>query len=85
MDQGASRLMVRLVREGSDKFLLLLSQETVAARSLNALVGGLTPRETEVLQWVVAGKSNPEIGLILKVKRQHCAQAFGTNLRQTWR
>ncbi len=30
-------------------------------------MGGLTPREAEVLYWVAQGKTNPEIGLILDV------------------
>jgi DNA-binding CsgD family transcriptional regulator len=30
-------------------------------------VQGLTLREVEVLKWVVSGKTNPEIGLILNI------------------
>jgi DNA-binding NarL/FixJ family response regulator len=44
-------------------------QTTPQMRSPEQLLplGGLTPREAEVLFWVAQGKTNPEIGLILTV------------------
>jgi DNA-binding NarL/FixJ family response regulator len=44
-------------------------QTTLTVRSPEELLplGGLTPREAEVLYWVAQGKTNPEIGLILAV------------------
>jgi DNA-binding CsgD family transcriptional regulator len=40
----------------------------------------LTPREREVLQWIVEGKTNPEIGIILGISwrtvRLHCERIF---------
>lgn len=41
---------------------------------------GLTARESEVLQWVLAGKTNPEIGVILNVSpntvRKHLERVY---------
>lgn len=41
---------------------------------------GLTPREAEILSWVVQGKTNPEIGLILGIQlttvKKHLESTF---------
>jgi len=41
---------------------------------------GLTPREAEILHWVVQGKTNPEIGLILGIQlttvKKHLESTF---------
>jgi DNA-binding NarL/FixJ family response regulator len=42
---------------------------SVAAATPEALQAlGLTPREAEILSWVVQGKTNPEIGIILGIQ-----------------
>ena len=42
---------------------------------------GLTPREAELLSWVVQGKTNPEIGIILGIQlstvKKHLESIFG--------
>lgn len=66
MERPASRITVRLVRDGAQR-LLLLQEELFAfpVERLNTL--GLSSRETEVLGWIAQGKSNPEIALILHI------------------
>ncbi|MBH0178523.1 MAG: hypothetical protein HP491_11820 [Nitrospira sp.] len=66
IDQGARRLHVRMVPDG-DHCLLFL-EEATAEISVEPLAHlGLSPRETEILGWIVRGKSNPEIATILSV------------------
>ena len=55
---------------------------TPAAATPEALQGalGLTPREAEILSWVVQGKTNPEIGIILGIQlttvKKHLESTF---------
>jgi len=58
------RLVVRLVG-GGERRLLLLDEEETAPRPASLAALGLTPRETEVLMWVAAGKTNAVIAAIL--------------------
>jgi DNA-binding CsgD family transcriptional regulator len=59
-------LRIRLVRHGTHCLLLL--KETRQHRSEASLAHlRLSPRETEILGWVVNGKTSPEIGLILGI------------------
>lgn len=63
---GTASLSIRLVRNGSQSLLLLEEQRSSLDRQgLHAL--GLTMRETEILDWVAQGKTNPEIGTILGI------------------
>ena len=53
----------------------------LAAATPEALqVLGLTPREAEILSWVVQGKTNPEIGIILGIQlttvKKHLESTF---------
>ena len=53
----------------------------VAAATPEALQAlGLTPREAEILSWVVQGKTNPEIGIILGIQlttvKKHLESTF---------
>jgi DNA-binding CsgD family transcriptional regulator len=57
---------IQLLRQGL--FRLLLLEEVSSSITLAAL--GLSPRETAALNWVVQGKTNPEIGLILGISRR---------------
>jgi DNA-binding CsgD family transcriptional regulator len=61
-----ARLIIRRVRRGG-RTMLLLSEENGAAAAASLARYRLTPRETEVLRWMAAGKSNAEIGAILGV------------------
>ncbi len=59
-------LTIRLVLDGSKRLLLLDEHRTrLSPAMLKPL--GLSPRETEILIWVVQGKTNPEIGTILGI------------------
>ncbi len=63
----AGTLVVRLVPKGS-QYLLILLEDQPAVPDLRHL--GLSRRETEILEWVVQGKTNPEIGIILGISRR---------------
>jgi len=65
--QGNRRLLLRVAERGGDEVILTLTEESPA--SIKALVErlGLTEREAEVLHWVVEGKSNNEIAIILSI------------------
>lgn len=74
VENGDGKLAVRLVIQ-DDQILLLLdehspwsAEDPSLLRVLQSL--GLSPRESEVLSWVVAGKTNPEIATILGLSRR---------------
>ena len=63
---GSRQLHVRTVPDG-DHCLLFL-EEAPAEISVEQLAHlGLSRRETEILGWIVRGKSNPEIAMILSI------------------
>ncbi len=63
-ERESRRLVVRLISERTQRLLLLGEQVTsVSPAALERL--GLSQREAEVLGWVAAGKTNPEIATIL--------------------
>lgn len=66
IDRGERTLTIRLVRDGV-KLLLFLDEAAIActAEALAAL--GVSRREGEILSWVVRGKTNPEIAVILSI------------------
>lgn len=77
---GTASLSIRLVRNGSQSLLLLEEQRSSLDRQgLHAL--GLTMRETEILDWVAQGKTNPEIGTILGISprtvQKHLERIYG--------
>ncbi len=61
------RRMLELVRGHLDLARTNLERETQvrAMRTTSLRAFGLTPRETEVALWLMQGKTNPEIGMIL--------------------
>ena len=64
IDRDDRRLVARLIAERGVRFIALEEQSSrPAAANLRSL--GLTPRETEVLAWVAAGKTNAVIATIL--------------------
>jgi DNA-binding CsgD family transcriptional regulator len=79
-DRDGGRLTVRLVSDSAPGRQLLLLAERLppSVRALRSL--GLTPRQAEVLLWVVQGKTNQEIGAILSVRpdtvHKHLEQIF---------
>lgn len=60
-------LFIRLVPKES-QYLLTLQRDQPTPPDLRHL--GLSVRETEILEWVVQGKTNPEIGIILGISRR---------------
>ena len=54
------------MQSGDSHFLLLNEHMSDLSNDLLAPLG-LSPRETEILQWVAQGKTNAEIGRILNI------------------
>ncbi|MDP3090777.1 MAG: helix-turn-helix transcriptional regulator [Nitrospira sp.] len=48
-------------------YVLLMLQENRPTSTTNLAHLGLSARETEILTWVIQGKTNPEIGMILSI------------------
>lgn len=66
VEQQDKRLIVRLLTsQGGDSLQLMLEEEPCACSSALLEGLGLTTREAEILYWVMQGKTNPEIGIIL--------------------
>lgn len=66
IDRGSRRLHVRLVPEGNHS-LLFLEEDSMEVSAEQLAHLGLSRRETEILAWLVRGKSNPEIATILGI------------------
>lgn len=66
IDHGSRQLHVRMVPEG-DHCLLFLEEDSAEATTEQLDRLGLSRRETEILGWIVHGKSNPEIAMILSI------------------
>lgn len=58
-------LHIRLVPHGT--LYLVILQEATPNTTPDLTHLGLSPRETEILRWVVHGKTSPEIGVILGI------------------
>jgi len=68
-----TRLIVRLIPDTPNDLLILEEERTkVDYAALQRL--GLTPREAEVLHWVGEGKTNSEIGTILRTRPRTVAK-----------
>ncbi len=73
LQRDGARLEVRLAAECDQRALLIRERrETVSPVGLRAL--GLSPREAQVLAWVVVGKTNGEIGTILSARPRTVAK-----------
>ena len=66
IDHGSRQLHVRMVAEG-DHHLLFLEEDCAEIPAERLAHLGLSPRETQILGWIVHGKSNPEIATILSI------------------
>jgi DNA-binding CsgD family transcriptional regulator len=73
VQRDGARLEIRLAAEWGQQALLLRERRAevspVAVESL-----GLSPRESQVLAWVVEGKTNGEIGMILDMRPRTVAK-----------
>ena len=66
VDRGSRQLRVRMIPEG-DHCLLFLEENLTEMPTEKLSQLGLSQRETEILGWIVQGKSNPEIATILSI------------------
>ncbi len=64
---GKSRLELSIVEESSDHCLVFTRESEPISNTTIAVRLGVSPREGEVMLWVAAGKSNPEISIILGI------------------
>lgn len=78
--RGECRLDITWLRMKSDEFVLLLTSSTWGFDALKSRCPTLTGREQEVLHCLGNGKSNPEIGRILKMSpntvRKHLERIY---------
>jgi DNA-binding CsgD family transcriptional regulator len=73
VESDHTRLIARLIPDSPNDLLILEEERTkVDYTALQRL--GLTPREAEVLHWVGSGKTNPEIGAILRSRPRTVAK-----------
>jgi len=73
VEREQTRLVVRLLPARGGNLLLLEQQRTVLVpASLESL--GLSPREAEVLAWVAQGKTDADIGAILRLSPRTVAK-----------
>lgn len=72
-------LQIRVALKGAQYLLMLQEHRPETTRDLAQL--GLSARETEILGWVVEGKTNPEIGMILGISprtvQKHLEHIYG--------
>ena len=87
VQRDGGRLSVRLLR-GSDGSTLPLEEKKTAVNPIASGQLGVSPRESEVLDWVCKGKTNREIGEILGVSSrtvqkhlEHVFQKIGVETR----
>ena len=74
IEQAGRQLVIRLVVEQiSERYLLLLEEQTLSLSQSLALLG-LSQRETEVLFWVMQGKDNKAIAVHLSVGKSTVAK-----------
>lgn len=91
VDKHGRQLTVQLIPDHfRDEHLLLLNEKRGDASWSVLAEHGLTPRESEVLAWVAKGKTNAEVGAILKMSArtvqkhlEHIYQKLGVETRTT--
>jgi DNA-binding CsgD family transcriptional regulator len=88
LGSGQQQLNIRMVLDPAEPPMLILAKtrEVVTIEALSRF--GLTPRETEVLYWLVQGKTNGEIAMLLGTREgtarkhvEHILHHFGTHNR----
>jgi DNA-binding CsgD family transcriptional regulator len=76
--RGDKRLRVQLADAGGGQQVMLFSEEDFLVTQSQIQRLGLTPRESQVLLWLAEGKTNAEIGMVLKMSprtvEKHVAQ-----------
>ncbi|MDP3090775.1 MAG: helix-turn-helix transcriptional regulator [Nitrospira sp.] len=80
IDGARGTLTARLLRQDQHA-LLLLEEAPLHNRPLKLSHFGLSRRETEILGWVVQGKTNPEVAMILGISartvQKHLEHIYG--------
>lgn len=81
IQQAGRELIIRLVIEQSgQRYLLLLEEQSLSLFASLELLG-LSPRETEILAWMMQGKNNQEIAVQLNINigtvRKHLENIYG--------
>jgi DNA-binding CsgD family transcriptional regulator len=72
-ERTGRRLVIRRL-ETPDGAVLVLEEQRTAVEPDTVGTLGFTPRETEVVTWVLEGKTNPEIATILGMRRRTVAK-----------
>ena len=82
---GQQQLTIRLVLDAAEPPMLVLTEtrEAITIESLKQF--GLTPRETEVLYWLVQGKTNAEIASVLGTSEHQQCCTSSSAFRRTAR
>ena len=87
LQREGNRLVIRLVSH-SDQIILLLEEHSPTMHVGPLATSPLSPREAQVLGWVSQGKTNKEVGLILKLSArtvqkhlEHIYQKMGVENR----
>ena len=91
VEKNGRQLTVPLIPDHlRDEHLLLLNEKRRDSSWSSLAECGLTPRESEVLAWVAKGKTNAEVGAILKLSGrtvqkhlEHIYQKLGVETRTT--
>jgi DNA-binding CsgD family transcriptional regulator len=89
LEQEGKRLIVRLIAQAGEEYILLLEEQKLQSLSSELIESlGLTKREAEVLFWVIQDKSDNQIALMLNlsigtVKKhlEHIYQKLGVSSR----
>lgn len=83
IDTGQSRLAIRSIGYGTCTALLFEESESLFNLTVDRLVPlGLTPREAEILRWLMQGKSIPEIAAILSISPRTVSKLLTRVYRQ---
>ncbi|ULA63387.1 MAG: HTH luxR-type domain-containing protein [Nitrospira sp.] len=67
---GSSGVLTARLVQHHEQFLILLEETPHTSTHRYCAMWGLTARESEILEWVVQGKTNPEIGMILGISHR---------------
>jgi DNA-binding CsgD family transcriptional regulator len=74
------RLRVQLADSGGGQQVLLLTEQDLTSTQSSLQKLGLTARESEVMIWIAEGKTNAEIGVILKASSRTIDRHVGSIL-----
>ena len=61
------RLLITLCRCHEQRYFLLVREDSTETNCQRLRTLGLSPREAEVMHWIIEGKTNPEIAAILEI------------------